>query len=200
MEKTKLAVLFPGIGYTCDKPLLYYGGKLAAAGGYELKQVPYGGFPPGVKGDPQKMEACFYSALAQAEEILGGVDLEGRELLFLSKSIGTAVAAAFAKKHDLKVRSISFTPVEQTFLFACGDGIMFHGTADPWAKNTDRIRECCEKIGQPLYLVEGANHSLETGDVETDIQNLQKVMRQVKEYIRYASDQAEALAAEAARK
>jgi phosphoglycolate phosphatase len=25
----KIAVIFPGIGYTCDKPLLYYAGKFA---------------------------------------------------------------------------------------------------------------------------------------------------------------------------
>ena len=25
---SKIAVLFPGIGYTCDKPLLYYSAKL----------------------------------------------------------------------------------------------------------------------------------------------------------------------------
>lgn len=32
----KIAVLFPGIGYTCDKPLLYYSAKLAAEKGYEV--------------------------------------------------------------------------------------------------------------------------------------------------------------------
>lgn len=41
----KLAVLFPGIGYTCDKPLLYYGAKLAKSYGYEVKRVEYGNFP-----------------------------------------------------------------------------------------------------------------------------------------------------------
>lgn len=185
MIKTKLAVLFPGIGYTCDKPLLYYGGKLAQLAGYEVLRVSYGGFAPGIKGDPKKMEEAFYSALEQTEECLAGTDFRGRELLFLSKSIGTAVAAAFAKKHGLCVKSVSFTPVEQTFLFAEGDGIMFHGTKDPWAKNTDRIREGCERIGQRLYLVEGANHSLETGDVDRDIRNLREVMMEVKDYIGY---------------
>ena len=37
----KIAVLFPGIGYHCDKPLLYYSGKLAAHYQYELVKVPY---------------------------------------------------------------------------------------------------------------------------------------------------------------
>ncbi len=185
MRKTKLAVLFPGIGYTCDKPLLYYSGKLAAFCGYELKQVPYGNFQAGIKGNAQKMEEAFYSALEQAEEILKDTDFANRELLFISKSIGTAVAAAYVKKHGLRVKSVSFTPVEQTFLFAEGDGIMFHGTADPWARNSTAIQEGCARIGQRLYLTEGANHSLETGDVETDLRNLQKIMAQVKDYIGY---------------
>ena len=31
----KAAVFFPGIGYHCDKPLLYYSRKLAQECGYE---------------------------------------------------------------------------------------------------------------------------------------------------------------------
>ncbi len=35
MKKKKLLVVFPGIGYHCDKPLLYYGRKTAAEAGYD---------------------------------------------------------------------------------------------------------------------------------------------------------------------
>lgn len=31
----KLAVFFPGIGYHCDKPLLYYSRKMAEQNGYD---------------------------------------------------------------------------------------------------------------------------------------------------------------------
>lgn len=182
-RKEKTAVLFPGIGYTCEKPLLYYSGKIAARCGYRVITVPYGNFPSGIKGNKEKMEAAFYSALEQAERMLDDTDFCGREVLFISKSVGTIVSAAYAKNHHLSVRSISFTPLEQTFLFAEGEGIMFHGTSDPWAADSDRIREACKKIQQPLYEIGNADHSLETGDVETDICNLQKIMRQVLAYI-----------------
>lgn len=186
MNKSKLAVLFPGIGYTCDKPLLYYSGKLAACHGYEVLNVPYGGFASGIKGDPVKKEEAFRSALAQAEEILKETDFSGREVLFISKSIGTIVAAAYAKRHHLAVRSISFTPLAQTFLYADGQGIMFHGTADPWVESSQQIREECRKIGQPLFIIEGANHSLETGNVENDIGNLQRIMNRVSDFMEKA--------------
>lgn len=179
----KIAVIFPGIGYTCDKPLLYYAGKIAAANGYDIKQVNYGGFSSGIKGNRKKMEEAFYSALTQAEEILKDINWEEYdEILFISKSVGTIVAACYMKKHKITGRSISFTPLEDTFLFAQGEGIMFHGTADPWAQNSAEIREGCEKIGQKLYLIEGANHSLETGDVIRDIENLKNVMGIVKSW------------------
>ena len=32
--KKKLAVFFPGVGYNCDKPLLYYTKKLAKEHGF----------------------------------------------------------------------------------------------------------------------------------------------------------------------
>ena len=65
----KIAVIFPGVGYHVDKPLLYYSKKLAAQNGYEIKEVPYGKFPKGVKGSREKMERAFFSALGQAREI-----------------------------------------------------------------------------------------------------------------------------------
>ena len=37
--KKKIAVLFPGIGYHTDKPLLYYGKKLAGERGYEIVEI-----------------------------------------------------------------------------------------------------------------------------------------------------------------
>ena len=180
----KLAVLFPGIGYTCEKPLLYYGGKLAAARGYQVITVPYGNFSAGIKGNPEKMKEAFFSALKRTEEILKDVPWEMyAEILFISKSVGTVVAASYRKVHQLQTRNISFTPLEETFQFAEGEGIMFHGTADPWAEDSGRIRELCRKAGQTIYLVERGNHSLETGDVLRDIENLKWIMEKVNTFL-----------------
>ena len=46
----QLAVLFPGIGYHIDKPLLYYSAKLARARGYDLLAVQYPALPTGLRG------------------------------------------------------------------------------------------------------------------------------------------------------
>ena len=178
----KIACLFPGIGYTCDKPLLYYSWKLLKGMGWEVVPVAYSGFPDKVKGDPEKMRQSAQMALEQAEQILQGTDWNGyQEILLIGKSVGTVVCAAYAKRHGLRCRQILFTPVEETFRFADSNAIVFHGTSDPWA-NTEAVRERCREMGIPLYETEKANHSLETGDVDLDIREIRSVMRTVADY------------------
>ena len=50
----KLAVIFPGIGYTADKPLLYYASRLARHYGYQILAVSYGTLPENVRVITQK--------------------------------------------------------------------------------------------------------------------------------------------------
>lgn len=89
-KKKKIAVIFPGIGYHTDKPLLYFSKKLAVLHGYEIKEVPYGGFKEGIKGSTLKMYEAYESALRQTEELLKDINFSEYEtILFISKSIGT---------------------------------------------------------------------------------------------------------------
>ena len=98
----KLAVIFPGIGYHTDKPLLYYAKKLAVKHGYQIVEVAYQGFRKDIKGNADKMQEAFESALRQTENQLAEqVWPDTDEILFISKSIGTIVAAAYAKKAGL---------------------------------------------------------------------------------------------------
>ena len=179
----KIACLFPGIGYTCDRPLLYYSRKLLKELGWEVVPVPYTGFPSGVKGHPEKMLQSAQMALEQAESILKDIDWKDySDVLLIGKSIGTVVCAAYAGRHGLKCRQILFTPVEATFQFAGRESIAFHGTADPWA-DTKLIEGLCHRTGIPLYETEKANHSLETGDTDLDIENMRSTMRIVRAYV-----------------
>lgn len=185
----KLAVIFPGVGYHTDKPLLYYSKKLAARNGYEIVEVPYGNFQKGVKGSREKMEKAFFSAVEQAEEILKDVNFSGYDdILFISKSVGTAVSSAYAGKHHLKTRNIYYTPVEASFQFMTQPGIAFTGTKDSWVDH-EPIKEGCEKGGFPLYITEDADHSLETGNVMKDLENLREIMRVTEEYIAGNNDE-----------
>ena len=114
----KIAVFFPGIGYHCDKPLLYYARKLVQEYGYEkivMQEYSYNG-KKYTSIDKKKMQEAFESLYAQAEKKLEEIAFdEYSEVLFISKSVGTIIASAYAKKYKIKCRQILYTPLEQTF-------------------------------------------------------------------------------------
>lgn len=184
---SKLAVTFPGIGYTVDKPLLYYSRRIAAGLGYEVKPMTYSGFPGNAKGDKEKMAECYRIALSQAGEMLAGVDLNDYDdVLFIGKSIGTSVAADLASKSPAvkRIRLILYTPLEDTFAFPFKAAIAFTGTDDPWVGGCEsRIAALCLEKSIPCFVVQGANHSLETGKPLTDIENLRSVMEETEKFI-----------------
>lgn len=182
----KIALIFPGIGYHTDKPLLYYSKKLAAKYGYQPIDIPYTGFPSGVKGNADKMHQCFQLALAQTEEILKDLDFTDTKILVLAKSIGTVVAAAYIRKMNLEADFIFYTPLEETFQFTSNQSPspVFTGTSDPWVK-TETIIEKCKENAFPITIIENANHSLETGDAMQDIEILKQVMEKSEAFMKH---------------
>lgn len=49
--------------------------------------------------------------------------------------------------------------------------------------DTKVVERCCAEKGLSLYETEGANHFLEKGDVEFDIETIRKTMRIIREYV-----------------
>ncbi len=186
-EKKRLAVFFPGIGYTADKPLMYFSRRIAAAHGYEILIMDYKGFPPKIMGDRTRMEQSFQIAMEQAEEKLSCTELGAYEdILFIGKSIGTVVAAKIASESAVKdrIRLVLYTPLEDTFAFEFGKAIAFTGDADPWVgKERSRIFGICENRDIPCSLIPEANHSLESGDVFSDMKELLVIMKETERFI-----------------
>lgn len=184
MLMSNIAVIFPGVGYHADKPLLYYSKKLAADAGCELIEVAYSHFPMVDKKSAASMNAAFTLARAQAEDALRDIDFaKYGKVLFLAKSIGTIAAADYATAHGLKADFVFYTPLAQTFRFPAQNAVAFHGTADPWA-DTPTVKGLCEERNVPLHLYAGANHSLETGNVPADLEALRDVMRKTEDFIK----------------
>lgn len=186
----KLAVFFPGIGYNHDRPLLYYSKKLAVKYGYETLPVAYRDLPPDAKSSREKTAECTRLAMEQAERIVRETDLSRySDILFAGKSIGTIISAKLAKESGCpeKIRQILYTPLMETFDFDIPDGIVFTGGNDPWVGGKDsRISMVCKEKGIPYLFVPDANHSLETGDPVTDVENLARIMRETERFIQRA--------------
>ena len=177
----KAAVLFPGIGYHCDKPLLYYSQKLAKEHGYkEIISLKYSYTGKNIRGNKEKMQEVFEILYQQAEKQLEVIDFSKyEEILFISKSVGTVISSAYAQKYKIKCRQILYTPLEETYSFEHPDAIAFLGTSDPWS-DTAKVKILSDKQNVPIYMYEKADHSLETGDIIKDIEALHDLMQKTK--------------------
>lgn len=181
----KLAVIFPGIGYHCDKPLLYYGRMLAKECGYkEYINVSYSYDGGNIRGNEEKMQEAFRALYAQAEAFLGQVEFSRYEdILFLSKSVGTVISSAYARRHKIECRSVLYTPLRQTFMGELtGTGIAFLGTADPWS-DIPEVAGMSREKGIPVYIYKGAGHSLEGKDTLENLNILRDAMEKTKAFL-----------------
>lgn len=181
---SKIAVYFPGIGYHCDKPLLYYSRNIACELEYKnYRNMSYTYNAGSIRGDEEKMKKAYEALFSQSENQLADIIWsQYDDVLFISKSIGTIIASSYAKKYGLKnARHILYTPLAQTYLFAPEHAIPFIGTADPWS-DTDEIIRLSDSNHIPISVYEGCNHSLECGDTLKNTDNLKDIMQKTKDF------------------
>ncbi len=176
----KIAVMFPGMGYTCLKPLLYYTANAAAEYGYEVVKLDYGQDIHGFKGrnmaeaDPLIAKAAD-RVMTQLSEIPWQ---EYSHIIFISKSIGTAVACITAARLRINPYQFMMTPIPAVLPYLDNvEGKFFSGTADPCIE-TKLVQEMMKKHPEKVGAIfENCNHSLEKkGDVLAGIDNLRTVV------------------------
>ena len=176
----KIAVIFPGMGYGKDKPLLYYAARQAKELGYEIRYVDYDDMPPmkgsSIEEKTEWTEAAYRSVIQQ----LADIDWAGRDIVFIAKSVGTIIASKYASDHDLRPLMLLLTPLDETCDFLCeGRNFFFTGELDPWfdvGKHEDVIREKVEEV----FLYGESNHSLEGGSIDGDIDILHMCIKHIR--------------------
>lgn len=171
----KLAVMFPGVGYTMDFPLMYYASLLYEARGYEQIHMKYNSilFDPDLTKEEKTLKAREY-----IWEKVKDIDFSAYdEVVFLSKSFGTAEAGFLAERLGIKPVQIYLTPVPRALPHIKEADTVVIGTAD------EVYPECKAYFDEhgikPLY-VEDADHSLEVeGKPFESLEILRDVMRYI---------------------
>lgn len=189
--KKSLLVMFPGVGYTCDKPLLYYIGKLYQNDNFDVKKISYAGFMNGLKDDSQKMNHAYELVKKQTKEQLKDINWnEYEKVVFVSKSIGT-VGAAYIFRYmqdkkiinsNLKISNIFLTPLVETFNYVTeNSGFVIIGDKDQWSDYA-QICKLAKKYNLPVHIIENANHSLENSNIFDNIDIISNVVKIVDSY------------------
>ena len=176
-ERKNLIVLFPGAGYTVNRPLLYYAGFKYYVKGYESIKINYGDCLKKEKSFPDIIQDTQSYVLNQIKD----VDFSSYDdILFVSKSFGTAIAGGIAEKLDKKnIRHIYLTPIGESLKFIKSGkniNIVITGTKDRFLE-TNILKEHCEQEKIRLELIDDADHSLEIfGDMNVNIEILKRVV------------------------
>lgn len=172
-----LAVIFPGVDYSLEKPLLYYAGKIVRKFGFEVVEVSYGKLP---EGDRQKV--LDYALLA-ANVAVNRISFETYDnIFFISKGDGTAVAGSVLQNMLQKVYHILFTPVNDAVTAFSEDCLVFTSGNDERIHMADVLKRHGE-IAFELHVSKEADHNLELGDVQKDISMLRKIEEICQRYI-----------------
>ncbi|MGN7457964.1 alpha/beta hydrolase [Paenibacillus pasadenensis] len=182
-----LAVLFPGRGYSCDMPVLYYAGKSAMEAGYDLLNLEYG--YQAARREPKSFEEMTAAASADCAEVLRPLLERYDRLAFIGKSIGTVVSgltleALKEEGKEKEIRHLFLTPLAQTipFMLQYG-GLAVAGTNDP-AFGPEELRRIEAAEGIELLQPEGADHALETGEAGQSLDMLRMVLAGMESWLR----------------
>jgi len=172
-----LAVLFPGIRYGTDCPLLYYAALEYRRRGHEIFSVDYGEIKSGASLAEYAEEAAKNTA-----EKLKELSLNDREnIIFISKSVGTAIALKAEDFLRLKnVRHILLTPINDTLPLMNKDRnykSVISSDADSYI-DAENLKDVCGKAGAPLALFRGLGHRLECGGgAEENVKILEEIVK-----------------------
>ena len=181
----KLAILFSGVNYSVDCPLLYYAGDICENAGFEIYEVKYEGYGKAqTAAKASYLEECIkleYEALKG--KLPRDMLQEYEELVFVSKSMGTVLAAHLEEDYGLQnVTHVMLTPIDQTLPYLKAQkkiAYMVTGTADNKV-NHEVLREMSREHNYPLTEIEGAGHRLEIkGDVQKSIKILADIMEAI---------------------
>ena len=169
----KLAIIFPGVGYGLDSPLLYYSDFLFESNGYERVHMNYQDVL--IRSElslDKRLELMREYIWNQVKDI--DFDLY-EEVVFLSKSIGAIEAGLLAEKMNVKIRQVFLTPTEDALKYLKEDSAVVIGTND---KAYEMFKSYCDNNQIKALYIEGADHSLEIANqLYSSIQTLERVMR-----------------------
>lgn len=185
-----LVIMFPGLRYTCDMPLIYYPSRLFAQRGADVLQVNSDYTKPEYQSASQSEQADWLITDTEAALRAGKAKGNYNRLILVGKSIGTlALAHLVGKPSAQDAITIWLTPLlrQQSLVSAAllykGPALYVAGTGDPIfaAGPMQRIQDA---TGAKTLIVEGADHSMEIpGDPFQSIQIMERILQGIADFL-----------------
>lgn len=187
----RLAVLFPGMRYTIDMPLLYYTSRVLVSSGADALLVDYRyHLDPTFMASSEQDQARRLTADVTAACRAALSQRSYRDVTIVGKSIGTlAMAHLLSTESKLgTARAVWLTPLLRNENLRAqiktwrGKSLFMIGTADQ-DYDEKLLGEVEAATHGKSLVIEGGDHSLEIeGDLFASLQALEKVLRAVRRF------------------
>jgi pimeloyl-ACP methyl ester carboxylesterase len=191
-ETDHLAVIFPGRGYTCDMPLLYYTSSLLLGRAADVLLVEYN-YNRRMEFDvlPEAAQDRWFQADVAAA-LAAGIDQRPyRQVTLVGKSLGTRAMGHLLTTDPrlATARAVWLTPLLRDArlraqITACEQPSLFVlGSADPHY-DPALVAEVETATGGQMMVVRDANHSLEIdGDLWQSLAVLEDILRATRMFL-----------------
>lgn len=191
-ETERLVIVLPGVGYTCQMPLLFYPRQVALERGADVLLVEYGyGTRPEYAELSLPEQLAWLFADACASWAAGTAQRPYRQITLAGKSLGTLAMGYLLSGQELPpdVRAVWLTPLlrhdplRSEICSWTGPSLFVIGTAD---QHYDPVllREVQEANGGEVVVIEGADHGMNVpGDVPASIRALDQIVGAATKYL-----------------
>lgn len=177
---TTLVVLFPGLAYSCELPLLYYAQQSAIEHHYDVLALEYGDQSARTDFKFEKLEQLVEECLQAIAQVSSKYD----QYIFISKSLGTVIAGEVSRRFaEDTVQHIYLTPIELTVPYIKEtSGYVIYGTRDEWfSEQSIRHIQGLPQI-RPYPVLE-ASHNLEVDTVAHSLLVMREIVLLYKSFM-----------------
>ncbi len=161
-----IVIAFPGTGYTCKEPLFADCIGAYRARGYSCIELDYSCVPfKQIKTVSEALDKAQALALEQIKDV---AFVEYEDVVFISKSLGTALAGRLAQRLDISPRQLFLTPIPELFAHISEPARvigMVTGTEDR-VLDYRTVEKFCAQHGISCMTVSGVGHNLKYEDAE----------------------------------
>lgn len=191
-DTTKLAILLPGMGYSCDMPLFYYAETLSLGVDADVLRVEYAySRQPGFRDlpAPEKIRRLLTDTVAAREVAFRQRPYE--RVIFVGKSLGTlAMGHLLTTGQQAKeTRAVWLTPLlrnealRQQIQQYAGPSLFAIGTSDH-DYDPAYVQEVQAATSGEAVIVDDADHSLDIeGDVRASLHALTRVLTSLEKFL-----------------
>lgn len=183
----KLVIIFPGIGYTCTMPLLYYTSEVFLNKGYDALLVQYDYNHDRFSSLPEEKKADWLNFDADAAYAAALRHKRYGEVVIVGKSLGTFALVQLSENHKNIKKTVWLTPVHlkdtlyQKIKDLSKGQLVIIGTAD--SNYDDEHIKDLKNNGSRIVAAEDANHSMEVdGYPEKSLDILKLVLNEVEKF------------------